>query len=249
LKLSEKVHSLEWNPYFISEILTFVSIWILNSLCRSAHQSTEYSLGLNLVDAPDMSADLFVGRETELQEIGKALQPKSKSPDRRMLILGGMGGIGKAQLAVTYAKRHRSSYPSVFWLNANSESTLNSSLRGVANRILPPETVSQLDDDQLRVQISNWLSELDNDRWLLILDNYDDPGQYQIAEYYPSVAHGSVIITTRQPRRVNGKQVKVKSMTKADDSLAILATRSGRPNIKCSEKQPQKLCNYILTCD
>jgi NB-ARC domain len=218
-------------------------------LCRSVNQSTEYSLGLNLFDAPDMGAGLFIGRETELQEMENALQPKSKSPNRRVLILGGMGGIGKTQLAVTYAKRHRSSYSSVFWLNATSESTLNSSLRGVANRILPPETVSKLDDDKLRVQVSNWLSELDNTRWLLILDNYDDPDQYQIAEYYPSVAHGSVIITTRQPRRVNGKQVKVESMTKADDSLAILATRSGRPNIQSSEKHPRKPCKCILTCD
>jgi NB-ARC domain len=241
LKLSEKAHSLNGTLVLYLRYLLSCQFRSLLHLCRSANQSTEYSLGLNLFDAPDLGADLFVGRETELQEMEKALQPKSKSPNRRVLILGGMGGIGKTQLAVTYAKRHRSSYPSVFWLNATSESTLNSSLRGVANRVLPPETVSKLDDDQLRVQVSNWLSELDNTRWLLILDNYDDPDQYQIAEYYPSVAHGSVIITTQQPRRVNGKQVKVKSMTKAADSLAILAilaTRSGRPNIQSGERKP-----------
>jgi hypothetical protein len=31
------------------------------------------------------------------------------------------------------------------------------------------------------------------------LDNYDDLDQYEVAKYYPSVAHGSIIITTRQP--------------------------------------------------
>ena len=201
---------------------------------------TEYMLGLNLFDAPDLDAGIFIGRGTELQEIEKALQPQSKSPNRRVLVLGGMGGIGKTQLAVTYAKRNRSSYSSVFWFNASSESTMNNSLRGVANRILPLETVSKLDDHQLRIQVSNWLSELDNTRWLLIFDNYDDPDQYQIVEYYPSAAHGSVIITTRQPRRINGKQIKVESMTKVEDSLTVLATRSGRSNIQSGEEQPQK---------
>jgi hypothetical protein len=65
-----------------------------------------------------MGADLFVGRETELQEMENILQPKS--PDRRVLILGGMGGIGKTQLTINYAKQHRDSYSSIFWLNATS---------------------------------------------------------------------------------------------------------------------------------
>ena len=139
-----------------------------------------------------------------------------------------MGGIGKTQLAITYAKRHRHSYSSIFWLNASAEATLNNSLRAVANRILPPEMVSKLDDDQVWVHVSNWLSKLDNTRWLLIFDNHDNPDQYQITKYYPSVAHGSIIITTRQPDRVNGEKIKVQSMAKEEESLRILATRSGR---------------------
>jgi NB-ARC domain len=186
-----------------------------------------------------MADGLFIGRDTELEQMENILLSNSNYSTRKVLVLGGMGGIGKTQLAINYAERHCTSYSSVFWLNATSESTLNSSLRDVANRILPPGTVSKLDDDQLRIQVSNWLSELDNTRWLLIFDNYDDPDQYNLTKYYPSVAHGSIITTTRQPRRINGELVKVESMTKASDGLAILATRSGRQAIQSGRNHTQ----------
>jgi hypothetical protein len=180
-----------------------------------------------------MGEGLFVGREAELQGMESILQPQADSPGstRKVLILGGMGGIGKTQVAITYAKRHRHSYSSTFWLNASTEVTLNSSLRAMANRIIPPETVRKLDDDQVWIHVSNWLSEPDNSRWLLIFDNYDDSDEYKITQYHPSVAHGSIIITTRQPDRANGEKIKVQSMAKVEESLYVLATRSGRENV------------------
>lgn len=116
-------------------------------------------------------------------------------------------------------------------MNATTEVTLNNSLRAVANRILSPEIVIKLDDDQLWAHVSNWLSRLDNTRWLLIFDNHDDPDSYEITQYRPSVAHGSIITTTRQPDRINGKKIKIQSLAKEDESLRILATRSGRENV------------------
>jgi hypothetical protein len=204
---------------------------------RSLSNSLEYNLGLNLFDAPDMGDDLFIGREAELQKTESILYPQSDSrgSNRKVLILGGMGGIGKTQLAITYAKRHLHSYSSIFWLNANTKATLNNSLRTMTNRILPPETVSKLDNDQVWVHISNWLSELDNTRWLLIFDNYDDADQYNITKYYPSVAHGSIIITTRTPEDLRGEQIKLKHITEEEDGLRILATRSGRQTIQSGE--------------
>ena len=159
-------------------------------------------------------------------------QSASMGSIREVLILGGMGGIGKTQLAITYAKRHCSSYSSIFWLNASSEGTMTTSLRALANRIISPETVSKLKDDQLWIHVSNWLSELENTRWLLIFDNYDDPDQYNIKTYYPPATHGSIIVTTRQPRLLNGGQLKVESMKRMEDSLQILATRSQRDHVK-----------------
>jgi hypothetical protein len=180
-----------------------------------------------------MADGLFVGREAELQQMETILQTQSDSSGstRKVLVLGAMGGIGKTQLTISYAKRHRSSYSSIFWLNATSEASLQISLRHVASRIYPQEMVSNLEDDQLRIRISNWMSELKNTRWLLIFDNYDDPGQYDITQYFPFVAHGSIITTTRQPDRINGKIIKVRSITEKEESLRILATRSGRENV------------------
>src|SRR6476646_3866571 len=102
----------------------------------------EYDRGLNLLDAPDMSDHLFIGRDDELKQIKTVLLSDPESLDRKVLVLGGMGGIGKTQMAIRYAKRHHTSYSSVFWMNATSESALRTSLRRLAPQILPSETVN-----------------------------------------------------------------------------------------------------------
>ena len=218
---------------------------------ESAKISIEYNLGLNLFDAPDMGRGLFIGRQREIQEMEKILQAQSASMGsiREVLVLGGMGGIGKTQLAITYAKQYRSSYSSIFWLNASSEGAMTTSLRALANRIKSPETVSKLKDDQLWIHVSNWLFELENTRWLLIFDNYDDPDQYNINTYYPPATHGSIIITTRQPDRVSGTKIKVRSMAEKEEGLRILATRSGRENVVSGEKSSPRRCRYLTVAD
>jgi hypothetical protein len=199
-------------------------------LCGSAKQLIEYNLDLNLFDAPEINDDLFVGREPYFQKMEKILRPKHDTEylTRKVLILGGLGGIGKTQLAIMYAKRFRASYSSILWLNAKDEVALQRSLHSLAARVITPEAASKLEPDQLWNYMFNWLSELDNNRWLLIFDNYDDPDQYDITKYYPSVAHGSIIVTTRQPRRVNGGQIFVESLKSVEDGLQILTARSER---------------------
>jgi hypothetical protein len=194
-------------------------------------------LGLNLFDAPEIDGNFFVGREPDLQKMEEILQPNRDAQDltRKKLILAGMGGIGKTQLAIMYTKRFRSSYSSIFWLNAKDEVALQKSLHLLARRILTPEAVSKVEPDQIWFHVSKWLSEWDNNRWLLIFDNYDDPDQYNITKYYPSVAHGSMIVTTREPDRIIGVPVSVKQLEDPRDSLQILATRSGRETVESGE--------------
>jgi Cdc6-like AAA superfamily ATPase len=128
-----------------------------------------------LFDAPDIPSSFFIGRDSELKDIAHVLQPQSDSSEQMVLILGGMGGIGKTQLAIAYAKRHHTSYTSIFWLNAKSERTLKVSLQTLARRILPLNEERRCDDEEIQVSVARWLSEQENTRWLLAFDNYDEP--------------------------------------------------------------------------
>ena len=157
-----------------------------------------FQLGLHLGEAPVIDTSLFIGRLSELESMKNILQdPLSR--EQRRLILGGMGGIGKTQLAITYAKHHYDFYESVFWLNATSEVALKTSMRSIAERVIEAAEYKTLDDEQILISVRRWLSETANTRWLLLFDNYDDPDAFELQKYCPHTAHGSIIIMTSLP--------------------------------------------------
>jgi hypothetical protein len=139
--------------------------------------------------------------------------------------------MGKTQLAIAFAKRHHQEYDSVFWLNAASEATLKDSFRLVAEAIFDVQEAQVLQDEQSLIQTRRWLSDKKNTRWLLIFDNYDDPSQYQIEQYYPYVSHGAIIVTTRRPDLVAGSEMRMQPLQSVEESLEISETRSRRKNV------------------
>jgi AAA ATPase-like protein len=128
-----------------------------------------------------------VAREEELAEMDRTLRGYSS---RRIVVLHGLGGIGKTQLTVAYAKRHRDNYSAVFWLNIKDEDSLKQSFAKVAKQILREHkqilrehsSASQLSSVDIKENIDEaidavkvWLSQPNNTRWLMIYDNYDNP--------------------------------------------------------------------------
>lgn len=61
-------------------------------------------VGVRLGQAPHLAPTLFVGRDSEREEIAAKLRPVQGLQKQRRLVLGGMGGIGKTQLAIAYAE-------------------------------------------------------------------------------------------------------------------------------------------------
>lgn len=45
-------------------------------------------------------------------------------------ILHSLGGVGKAQLAIACARRHKKTYTAIFWLSDNNEDSLRAKLTG-----------------------------------------------------------------------------------------------------------------------
>ncbi|KAJ5113958.1 hypothetical protein N7456_002492 [Penicillium angulare] len=181
-----------------------------SSLDQEYDLSYKGRVGVHLNQAPHIPPASFQARGLEMCQMENILKPHDNtSINRRLLVIGGKPGIGKTQLAIAYAKRHSENYESIFWLDAASEATLRRSLRSIAQLILDVQQPKVIEDEEIAIRTLGWLSHSKNTRWLLIFDNYDDPGQFEIEKYYPTVTHGSIVITTRQPDLVTGRTLYV----------------------------------------
>jgi len=190
---------------------------------------------LRLGNAPQIDEGNFVGRETELEQLRIWLAPRQKC--QNVVALCGLGGIGKTQLSIHFARRFVDTYSSIFWLNAQDESTLKAGLVKIAAQVLEEPSVNNSSEEERIVQqMRQWFSRPDNDKWLVVFDNYDNPRvpritsttSYDIRDYFPHRVQGSILITTRSPRLSFAKQLAVKKLIDINQSLSILATRSGR---------------------
>ena len=130
----------------------------------------------------------FYGREDELKQMERLQK------ERKRIFLTGMGGIGKSELARTYAVEHRREYDTV--ILARYESTLEDVIRrvGIEHLVhfggegLPPEQYFALAKRKLKECCVE-------EKVLLILDNLDvdsDTGMQEFLEM-----GWDVIVTTR----------------------------------------------------
>jgi hypothetical protein len=149
----------------------------------------------------------FIDRPAEMGELEHALIPRpGQSKRQKVFVLRGLGGLGKTQLAVEFARRHYCSFSSVFWLDGQSEDSLRRSIASCASRTYAND--SRADVDEVVRDVLTWLARPDNNVWLLIYDNVDrdyrvqggDPQAYDVKRFLPGADHGSVIVTTRLAR-------------------------------------------------
>jgi hypothetical protein len=194
-----------------------------------------FSLGLNLGAAPQIDEDYFVGRDPELEQLRAWLAPRPKR--QNVVAVCGLGGMGKTQLSIQFVRRFADIYSSVFWLNSTDESTLKAGLAALAAQAMNhnPSVNDAKEIERMAQQARQWLSLPDNDKWLVVYDDYNDPRLpgmdsptgYDIHDFFPHRAHGSILITTRSPRLMYAKQLRLNKLDYVE-SLRILATRSGR---------------------
>lgn len=126
----------------------------------------------------------FTGRESLLADIRSALA--SGQP----VVLHGLGGMGKTQIAIQYSYHHMADYQVVWWIRSEESATLASDYSDLAGNLDLPKM-----DDQREIvrAVRLWLGR--NKDWLLIFDNADNPAK--ISDYLPQGGRGHVIITSR----------------------------------------------------
>jgi hypothetical protein len=138
----------------------------------------------------------FVGRENVLAQIEDSFNSESET-EPRIVVLRALGGQGKTQIALEYCRRTRNKRDTaVFWVDASSESTLKQSYSTIYE-FLASQADTLLDVDArvnfVICKLKAWRSP-----WLIVLDNYDNPVEFNnIEDYIPESEQGIVLVTSR----------------------------------------------------
>ncbi|AUT03847.1 hypothetical protein CLI64_27545 [Nostoc sp. CENA543] len=176
----------------------------------------------------------FIGRETKLQELDELLQ---KNPQ---VAIVGMGGVGKTELALQYAKSHRVTYQGgICWLSAVQD--VGVQLVQFAVNKLQLKLPEELDlFGRVQYCLSNWREG----EVLLVIDNvsnYRDEVRYYL-ESVPSKF--KQLITTReklQPPIVRLDLVVLKPL----DAMQLLKSIVGEKRLQHEQLITEKLCQWL----
>ncbi|CAB92247.1 putative ATP /GTP-binding protein, partial [Streptomyces coelicolor A3(2)] len=157
----------------------------------------------------------FTGREALISRIREGLLGGRQAV---VQALHGLGGIGKTQIALEYAHRFASQYDTVWWIDAAQADQILVRYTELAARlgIAKPEAGAEHNARKLLEHLHT------QDRWLIILDNADDPHDF---EGLIPTGPGHVLITSRNPGwndRVHSLNLGVFARS---DSLAYLSAR------------------------
>ena len=194
-----------------------------------------FRISFSLKSIPAMNK--FVGRDAEINQLEQKLLPGSVR--RKVFVLHGLGGMGKTQLSVEFARKNQTSYSAVFWINSSTKEKLKQRIADLAKR-LPQDQVSKKSEsyleekdsgiDEVVNEVLKWLSQPLNHQWLLIFDNIDrefsisseDPEAFDIKLYFPKADQDSILVTTRLAslRRL-GADLKLESVDELQRAIIL----------------------------
>ncbi|KAI9775123.1 MAG: hypothetical protein M1839_001434 [Geoglossum umbratile] len=175
-------------------------------------------------EIPSWQVSHFVGREELLGAIDDHMNA-SRNSGPATVVLFGMGGQGKTQLALEYCRRQAGRYRAILWIDATSPHTVARSFGTIANKISKSKRV--FSDEEAKISfvkdtLETWSS------WLLVFDNFDDPSAFKdIKAYFPKPTKGGAFLVTSRHMDSErlGNVVAVRGMTE-DEGMDFLFQRS-----------------------
>jgi hypothetical protein len=137
----------------------------------------------------------FTGRDEELKDLRKKLRDGVAAGVTQTVVVHGLGGVGKTQLAVEYAWKNQGDYDAVLWANADSSAALDAGLAALAPVLGLPEPDEREHFKRIKA-VLGWLH--DHERWLLIADNADtDEAARALRDRLAPNLGGHVLVTSR----------------------------------------------------
>ncbi|MFI9381298.1 tetratricopeptide repeat protein, partial [Kutzneria sp. NPDC052558] len=156
------------------------------------------------VGVPPRPADRYQHRDAE-QELSRVLASGETAvlvgaEQVRGVVLSGLGGVGKSQLAANHAWHAWSdtSADLVVWINAASRDGILTSYVDTARHVLRGDdpSIGQRPPEDVARALLTWLASTKR-RWLIVLDDLQDPVDLH-GLWPPPTSAGHIVVTTRR---------------------------------------------------
>jgi GTPase SAR1 family protein len=172
---------------------------------------------------PYQKNDQFTGRHAFLDKLATKLW-KNDSPNfSYQIVLHGLGGVGKTQIALQYAHIHRDKYGNVFWVSAVSEAAILAGFQDIGKQTGCIENIGKLEPTEITARVLTWLNA--QKQWLLIFDNLEDDSVVKKFMPHPSSLKHMLMTTRNQHCDMSADKVEV-AVLELDEARELLLTRS-----------------------
>jgi hypothetical protein len=181
-----------------------------------------------------------------------------------VIVIHGIGAVGKTQLVLEYAYSHDKEFTSIIWVNAESTTSAERSFLDFACRLLeyyveemkvsaPYTKIAQQlgmtslinEDGQIDLAKCNtarivdavkiWLRRNENDNWLIIFDHVDDLEPVDVSHFFVDTSNVCHILTSRRRECARlGRDILLEGMHETE-SIDLLS-RSSQRKIKHNDR-------------
>ncbi|KAJ3493401.1 hypothetical protein NLG97_g4753 [Lecanicillium saksenae] len=198
----------------------------------------------------------FIGRESIITQLLAMILPSADQEDCQRVVVEGLGGVGKTQIALEAIFRLRRTHPdcSVFWVPAVDNTSIEISYREIGQRLKVPGIEEDNADVGLLVKAA--LSETASN-WLLVLDNVDDTqllsgtlNSVPLHYYLPFSYKGSILIITRNHQVAIGLDVSPQNTFRVgemdrDEALQMLRQTIGESSQAYDDSNANTLLDLL----
>lgn len=161
----------------------------------------------------------FTGRVDELDKLRQLFD--ARATGTAIVAIHGLGGVGKTQLALRYARSCAADYDVVWWLRAEQPATLATDFADLAAELRLPGR-GEPDQRAAIEAVKHWLAR--SARWLLVFDSVHEPRD--LDPYLVPGAPGQVLITSRHASWPGIAKLHLRELRR-EDSVSLLLSRSG----------------------